>query len=266
VAQGVTADAEGVVVVGTTSGSLDETQGAKDAFVARYSPLGDQLWVKQLGSPANDDAFAVAADGLGNVYVVGATSGSLFGDNQGSQDLFVAKYSSSGERLWIRQKGTDAGDLARAVAIAPNGEVIVAGYTQGALDEVLNNGGQDIFVARYSVDGDVQWLHQWGTTEADRAFGVAVDAGGNIFVGGNTDGLFDPEAPESHFGEGDAYLAKISGAGELLFVRQVGSDENEVGNCVGVNDHGNAFLAGSTRGDVDGTSAGFTDALVVGFR
>jgi hypothetical protein len=93
---GVSADRAGnVYISGFTNGSLGgPNAGSSDAFVSKYDPLGDLIWIQQLGTADPNPAAAVSADGLGNVYFTGRTRGDFGGPFAGAEwDVFVAKIS-----------------------------------------------------------------------------------------------------------------------------------------------------------------------------
>ena len=87
---------DNVIITGYVEGILFGTnQGNNDAFVVKYSTTGTQLWAKQFGGGGNEDAKSVTVDSSDNVIVTGYTNSSLFGTNQGSNDVFVVKYSTT---------------------------------------------------------------------------------------------------------------------------------------------------------------------------
>ena len=107
-----------------------------------------------MGTSSTDNAYGVATDSSGNVYVTGNTNGGLDGNTSaGSWDLFVVKYNSSGTKQWTKQLGTSSTDWAKGVATDSSGNVYVAGYTAGGLDGNTSAGGLDLFVVKYNSDG-----------------------------------------------------------------------------------------------------------------
>ena len=114
-------------------------------------------WTKQLGSSSNDDAFGVATDSSGNVYVTGATTGGLDGNTSAyGNDLFVVKYNSSGTKQWTKQLGTLWWDTGWGVATDSSGNVYVTGDTNGELEGNTNAGDYDLFVVKYNSNGALQ--------------------------------------------------------------------------------------------------------------
>ena len=86
-AQGLACGPSGeLFVVGLTEGTLGSSSaGGQDAWVARYDNSGNQLWLQQIGTPALDHACAVETDGVGGLFIAGATGGdSLGGVRKGS--------------------------------------------------------------------------------------------------------------------------------------------------------------------------------------
>jgi len=246
----------GLYVAGETGGSLGgPNAGGYDAWLARYASAGNQLWVRQLGTSADDRAYAAAPDGWGGVYVSGGTPGSLGGPNAGSNDAWLARYDSAGNQLWIRQLGTSAADWAYAAAPDGSGGVYVGGVTEGSLGGP-NAGIIDAWLARYDSAGNQVWIRQLGTSTWDHAYAAAPDGAGGVYVGGATEGsLGGPNA-----GSADAWLARYDSAGNRLWIRQLGTSARDEARAAAPDGSGGVYVGGFTEGSLGGPNAGLADA------
>ena len=150
VAHGVVTDTNGnVYVTGNTDGDLDgPNAGVNDAFLRAYEPNGDLLWGMQFGDSASDYPRSVSTDANGHIYVTGHTYSDLEGQNVGVTDAFLSAHDPNGDVLWTRQFGTADFDYALAVAMGANGDILVTGWTFGAL-EPASPGGIDAFLRAY---------------------------------------------------------------------------------------------------------------------
>lgn len=222
------------------------------------------LFTQRLGTRDRDCAFGGAADAAGNIYTTGFTMGPMDGNTyNGGQDIFVVKYDSVGIKQWTRQPGTSSDDYASKVTVDSNGNVYVAGYTYGALDNNANTGVIDCFLIKYDTNGVRQWTKQFGTESGDIAEGVQVDSGGNIYVTGATYGSF-PGADSTNIGDADVFLAKLDPDGNLQWVRQFGSTLYDTGYGIAVDSVDNIYLVGKTAGALPGnTSKGLDDIFLV---
>jgi len=255
----VSADGLGnVYISGYTVGSLGgPNAGSMDAFVAKYDAGGNLQWTRQLGTTDYDDSLSISADALGNVYISGQTEGSLGGPNAGSNDAFVAKFDSGGNLQWTRQLGTTQGDQRSKVSADGLGNVYISGETGGSLGGP-NAGSGDAFVAKYDVDGTLQWTKQLGTAALDYSSGVSADGLGNVYISGETNGsLGGPNA-----GSSDAFVAKYDVDGTLQWTKQLGTAASDYSSGVSVDGLGNLYISGDTHGSLDGPNAGSADAFV----
>jgi len=100
IANGVVVDAAGnVVVAGAAGGALPggASAGGSDAFVAKFDPLGNSLWLRQAGTGGDDTGAGVSIDAAGELFVVGTTPSAFPGlTSAGGTDLFVVKFDSDG--------------------------------------------------------------------------------------------------------------------------------------------------------------------------
>ena len=172
--------------------------GQRDAYLSKYNPDGDLMWVCPLGTEYLDSGSCLTVDAEGNCFVGGQTNGSLApnlledtGDTK--QDAFVAKISSDGTCMWIRQFGGAQSDGACGIRLDGNGNCYVAGNTtcwivsdesngrDGAMEEVMS---ECPFVAKFDSNGQLVWFNQVSESYASTGLGVGVDPNGTVALVG----------------------------------------------------------------------------------
>ena len=216
-AEAIAVDGAGsIFVTGHTKGDLDNriNQAAvpgstSDLFLIKYTNGGVRQWTELLGTTDDEQAWAVAVDGGGNVSVAGGTWGSLDGNantdlSGATADAFVVTYDGGGNKLWSRMLGTPGNELARGIALDASGNVYVTGSTRGSFTGFTNAGGYDVFAARYVPSSQTWlWTGEIGTSADENAYGIAIDKSGNAVITGSTAGNFDAITNAGSF---DAFL------------------------------------------------------------
>jgi predicted outer membrane repeat protein len=150
-ARGIFADDSGIYITGDAGAALPDKSsfGNDDAFVRKYVADGTVAWTDQFGTNEVDNANGISGDASG-VYVTGHTAGALSGSNLGDYDVFVRKYNRAGDMAWTDQFGTAGSDQGRGISVN-SGALYIAGTTLGALQGQTSSGGQDAFIAKYSL-------------------------------------------------------------------------------------------------------------------
>ena len=263
-ATAVSVDALGnVLVAGYTSGALpgENSVGETDAFLRVYASDGTLRWTRQFGSAGGDAPHAVSVDAEGNVLVAGDTLGILTpAASRGGRDAFIRKYAGDGSVVWTRQFGTNGDDSIASMSLDATGGIVVAGNTNGRLEDGVSIGEFDAFVRKYASNGTPLWTHQFGSTARDTASSVSVDTFGDVIVAGSA-GTHDLETPS---GGSEAYVRAYATDGTLVWTRHFGSAGRDHVHAVDVDTSGNLFVAGITDGTLHGqTSMGGTDAFVM---
>lgn len=164
---------------------------------------------------------------------------------------------------WTSQFGTRYPDDANGLAIDPAGNLYVVGQTSGELPGQSAAGMIDGFVRRYDAAGREVWTRQFGSPERDLPKGVAVDAGGDVYVVGQT---FGSLPGQTSAGGWDGFLRRYSPSGEEVWTRQFGGGGGESAASVQVDAAGNAYVVGGTRAALPGqTNIGDYDAFIIKF-
>src|SRR5262249_17785714 len=158
------------------------------------------LYSTYVGGGGLDDAAAIAVDSAGAVYIAGDTQSNNFplinplqSSLAGTQDAFVSKINAAGSALVYSTYFAGSGvDYGRALKLDSSGRAFVAGFPSSpdlSLASAIQThlaGANDLFLATVNAQGTgLDFSTYYGSSIEDQAHGLALDASGNIWIGGH---------------------------------------------------------------------------------
>jgi hypothetical protein len=190
-------------------------------------------WLKHVHGSGREGVSAIAFTADGGVLISGLFEQTI--DLGGGPlaasgvDLYIAKYSANGDHIWSRNWSSPgfaedfiAQHWKAKLRPLSNGDFILA----GEFYKILTLGGttlhglgfEDIFIARFSNEGEPIWARSGGSNDSDGIGDLSVDPDDNIAICGNMleSGAFFGGPPLS--GE-YGWLARITGTGDYSWSR-----------------------------------------------
>jgi uncharacterized delta-60 repeat protein len=227
-----------VIVTGFSFGGL---QTGFDYATIKYSPTGEELWVKRYNGPGNDEdrATGIAVDNSGNVIVTGFSKSSLL---PGSEDYATVKYSPDGQEQWVsRYDGPgNSTDKSYAVIIDDSDNIIVTGESRST----PNPGSEDYATVKYSPNGQQQWVARYDGpgNSTDKSYAVIIDDSDNIIVTGESRSTQLP-------GSEDYATVKYSPNGQQQWASRYDGPGNSTDKsyAVIIDDSDNIIVTGESR-------------------
>lgn len=229
--------------------------GKTDAFLAKYSPDGEIIWVQKAGGPDTDAAMAVAVDKEGSAYITGrferfAAFGTTIITSSGFFDVFFAKYHRDGTLAWVKKAGGIKEDVGLGIAVDTFGNCYATGYFNETIDfqtDVLTTPSvsSEIFIVKIDSMGKYDWARQAGSLRGDAAYAIAVDEQRNSYI----TGYF---ADRAYFGQhtlevvayNDLFVAKYNAKGICLWARSAGGRLLDIGTGIAVAKDGSVYVTG----------------------
>jgi hypothetical protein len=228
----------GGVITTTVHGTLAAT-GTGDCFIAKYNTLGQLQWATNIGGSNTDQGLGIAVDNDDNVYVTGTYV---------SISLSIRNFTS-----------------------LPLSNSPISTVLYGTLANSTSGTASDIFIAKYSSLGQVQWA----TSIAGAGAGsgnkdvrnIAVDAAGNVYITGfySTGGLYINnylQAPVSggavtlslygtlsHIGSFDCFIVKYNTSGSAQWATSISGNSSDQGQGIAVDTSGNVYVTGIYSGN-----------------
>lgn len=252
--------------------------------IAQTTP--DPIWASYYGGGATENIYATAADAAGNIYIAGTTNSTngiatagthkttyTVSSPVGQTDVFVAKFSPAGQRLWGTYYGGTNYDrpysiVTDGVSVYISGETkspTGTGITFGTVHQAAFGGGtvNDGFIAKFNAsNGTGIWGTYYGGAGEDSFEGLFLASDGSLVVSGNTTSdntsnrIATPGAMQTTFNGGtdaDGLLVKFSAAGVRQWGTYIGGSGFESVTAVVADASGNIYIAGNT-GSTSGIS------------
>lgn len=176
---------------------------------------GSEVWSDTIDNVPYDGH--VVSDIDGNAYLLGTNN---------SYDIFLIKYSTNGEKLWVKEIGSASFDYGVDVKLSDAGFIYVAGTTTGTIGEAAY-GGYDGFLAKFTLNGEIVWIKQTGSADYDDIKSLAIDNVGNIYTCGfSSDGSSYRAVVTKFDSEGNSTAYELGSGYEVALAMDVFSDNS----------------------------------------
>jgi hypothetical protein len=231
--------------------SLDSTlQTTGNSFIAKLDANGNYLWAQSLNSEGSN--FKVIVNQQDEVFVSGVwdtdtltlDTFSLINPNQGSPDnRYITKLNSSGQVQWLMSEAGQGTEYAASLAPKASGGIMCLSILDTSANLLLDNGTisispPGIILTQYDAQGNFESYTQYPINSqiniGSRFSGCVIGGDGNDFfmsakynepslsLNGTT--LNNAGASAGTF---DAVLAKIDTTGAILWLANIGEEEDE---------------------------------------
>ncbi|HEY3387371.1 MAG TPA: hypothetical protein VGK46_12725, partial [Saprospiraceae bacterium] len=284
-------DADGnIFLTGNFQNSIDfdpdndlhilSSTGADDIFISKTSPSGEVLWAERIGGTGTDQALSMAMDQEGNVIVTGSFHGTADFDPGPNVyplsasvdgDAFIAKLDENGDFLWaVKITGNGFNEI-RSVKTDGTNNIFVSGLFENTADFDPTDGTllqsskglEDIFLAKYTPDGQLIWVHGIGGAGSDVGRALTVTLTGQVWVAGHFSESvdFNPNSDDATLtaqGLEDIFVATYSGQGNYIRALRIGGNQDDEVNGMHMDASGNILLTGMFREVVDFNPSTFT--------
>jgi hypothetical protein len=223
---------------------------------------GTTRWSGRVGGQLGDLGRTSAADAQGNVYIAGefddtAEVAGVPMKSAGNSDIFIAKFTPSGEPAWVRHYGGPGIDTVSGLAVSTQGNVYFTGVSSADLDlgggPLNETGGAGIFLGVLDAFGNYVGQASFGGSAVGTSTMVGVDAQGSLVLAGTYQSPITFGAttlPEAQ-GTYDLFVARFAPDGTLAFAKNLGGTGVDLMKALSIDAMGIVYIAGGYMGTTD---------------
>lgn len=213
-------------------------------------------WVNSFGGLDVDVGKSVCTDDFGNIYITGFfQSEAVFGDehlvSNGDTDIFVAKFDTDGNLLWVKQFGSGirknliATEMGTAIKCDKKGNIYLAGIFSWSVifgdTTLVSKGGDDIFLVKMSTAGKIIRANRYGTIGHDFVHDFEIEIDGTLLISASFGSKPEQETFRNSRNSSYAILARIDKMGEMSILNHALSPGSLQGSQVIADKNNNIY-------------------------
>jgi len=241
--------------------------GYTEVFIAKFSDAGVRDWGTYFGGIDTEFmADGIAVDASENIYITGrsnssagiATTGAFQETFEGDYDAFIAKFTSSGIRVWATYFGGTMDERGFDIRVNTAGEIYSCGWTAstgnistaGAFQEV-HGGGYDGYIIKLDNNGNRLISTYFGGASDDMFNGIDFNQTGDLIISGSTKGSLGLATEyvyqSNYMGTEDMTLLRFDTSLERIWYTYFGGSltDNSWDVCVTANDY--IYVTGDSK-------------------
>ena len=144
------------------------------------------------------------------------------------------------ELSWSTYIGGNSEDYGKNIIVDKDGNYVLAGITSSKdfpiisnQDSIKINGGRDVFITKFDIEGNLIWSTLIGSDHQDHVFTIVEDNDGNYWIGGESKGENLPTTQNAlqkinNGGFADIFLCQFSNDGFLKYSTYLGGKGYDV--------------------------------------
>ncbi len=167
--------------------------------------------------------------------------------------LFISINAQS-QTNWLNRFGGKGNDEALCNTVSKNGNIYTAGYFSLGAEfgnhHLISSGSGDVFISCQDTLGNLIWAVRGGGPRSDRAYGIATNDSGFIFVTGTYSGnvTFGQFSLAGNDTTQDIFVAKLDSIGNFVWVKSFGGPDNDLAFSIATDKSGNVVIVGQFKG------------------
>jgi hypothetical protein len=220
--------------------NLTSADPYRSMFIAKYDNQGNYIWAKCIGSAGGwAHPYSIAIDAGNDLILAGSFDSAVDFDpgssvfsltDNGAKDIFIAKYTSAGNFLWVKGIGGSSQDECFSVTTDASNNIYSTGYFDGVVDfdpsavvQTLTGTYMDAYLQKMDPNGNYIWAKSFGGKQMEAGRSVEINSAGELLMGGYTTDTLDLDPgsgtdiyyPENYKG----FISKLDNSGNYIWGR-----------------------------------------------